>query len=42
LGGIVWLNELLFDGDVVQTMVLAGLSLFLAAASNLLIPKSAA
>ena len=42
LGGIVWLNELLFDGDVVQTMVLAGLSLFLAAASNLLIPKSEA
>jgi len=42
LGGIVWLNELFFDGSVVQTMVLAGLSLFLAAASNLLIPKSAA
>lgn len=39
LGGIVWLNELLFDGDVVQTMVLAGMSLFLAAASNLLIPS---
>ena len=42
LGGIVWLNEFLFDGDVVQTMVLAGLSLFLAAASNLLIPKDEA
>lgn len=42
LGGIVWLNELFFDGDVVQTMVLAGLSLFLAAASNSLIPSSAA
>ena len=42
LGGIVWLNEILFDGDVVQTMVLAGMSLFLAAASNLLIPKDEA
>jgi maltose/moltooligosaccharide transporter len=41
LGGIVWLNGLFFEGDVVQTMVLAGLSLFLAAASNLLIPSSA-
>jgi len=42
LGGIIWLNELLFDGDVVKTMVLAGMSLFLAAASNLLIPADRA
>ena len=42
LGGIIWLNELLFDGDVVKTMVLAGISLFLAAASNLLIPADRA
>ena len=37
LGGIVWLNNLLFSGDVVKTMVIAGGSLWLAAASNLLI-----
>jgi len=42
LGGIVWLNEVLFGGDVVKTMVLAGMSLFLAAASNLLIPSDRA
>ena len=42
LGGIVWLNEMFFGGDVVQTMVLAGMSLFLAAASNLLIPSNKA
>ena len=42
LGGIVWLNEMFFGGDVVQTMVLAGMSLFLAAASNLLIPSDKA
>lgn len=42
LGGIVWLNEVLFSGDVVKTMVLAGMSLFLAAASNLLIPSDRA
>lgn len=42
LGGIVWLNELFFGGDIVQTMVLAGMSLFLAAASNLLIPSNKA
>jgi len=40
LGGIVWLNELFFEGDVVQTMVLAGVSLFVASASNLWISGS--
>ena len=35
LGGIVWLNDLLFQGEVVQTMVLAGISLFVAAGCNL-------
>ena len=35
LGGIVWLNDLLFQGEVVQTMVLAGISLFVAAVCNL-------
>lgn len=39
LGGIVWLNDVLFGGDVVKTMVIAGGSLWLAAASNLLISK---
>ena len=37
LGGIVWLNHVLFQGDVVQTMVLAGISLFVAALCNLTI-----
>ena len=37
LGGIVWLNHVLFEGEVVQTMVLAGLSLFAAALCNLTI-----
>ena len=40
LGGIVWLNELLFSGDVVKTMVIAGGSLFLASVSNLLLRGS--
>ena len=42
LGGIVWLNDLLFSGDVVKTMVIAGGSLFLASASNLLLRSSEA
>jgi maltose/moltooligosaccharide transporter len=42
LGGINGLNQVLFDGAVVQTMVIAGMSLFLAAASNLLIPSESA
>ena len=42
LGGIVWLNDLLFSGDVVKTMVIAGGSLFLASASNLLLRPSEA
>ncbi len=39
LGGIVWLNNVFFSGDVVQTMVLAGTSLFFASAANLLIDR---
>ena len=40
LGGIVWLNNLIFGGDVVYTMVLAGLSLIVAAFANLLLAKN--
>ncbi len=39
LGGIVWLNNTLFGGDVVKTMVIAGGSLFVAALCNLGISK---
>ena len=39
LGGIVLLNNVFFSGEVVQTMVLAGISLFLASAANLLIDR---
>ena len=39
LGRIVWLNNVFFSGEVVQTMVLAGTSLFLASAANLLIDR---
>jgi maltose/moltooligosaccharide transporter len=40
LGGIVWLNNLIFGGDVVYTMVLAGLSLIVAAFANLLLAEN--
>ena len=40
LGGIVWLNNLIFGGDVVYTMVLAGLSLIVASFANLLLAKN--
>jgi maltose/moltooligosaccharide transporter len=42
LGGIVWLNDLFFHGEVVQTMVLAGISLFVAAGCNLTLRASEA
>jgi maltose/moltooligosaccharide transporter len=40
LGGINWINGLLFNGEIAFTMMIAGISLAIGAASLLLVNRS--